>query len=425
MSLAIPAATADRRIWLRVGTLLDGNSNTPLRDAHIVYDAKQILHVGETSPSRHLLNAGQQQPDLNLPGSTLLPGLIDAHTHLFLEGGELDPEKRATYLKQSPDQLLALARPRLDKLLHFGIIAARDAGDKNGVGLALSRASASLDRPLMPYIDSPGAAIYHRGRYGSFMADPLEDFASPAECVAARVQAGADRIKLIPTGFIDFRKGAVASDPQMTTEEISAVVAAAKSHNKQTLAHASGDTGIDRVIDGGVDTIEHGFFLRDDQLARMRDSNIAWVPTFAPVQKQMDHADRMGHDDQVRSNLKRILDQHAATLVKAHQTGVTIISGSDAGSYAVPHGLGLLYELELLERAGLATIAVINAATGAAATRLAFKESFGQIQSGARSRFILTSYSPLATVRNLQKNKHVIFDGAVFETDKAPNPTGL
>jgi imidazolonepropionase-like amidohydrolase len=277
----------------------------------------------------------------------------------------------------------------------------------------------------MPYVDSPGAAIHHRGRYGSFMAEPLEDFATPHACVEARLRAGADRIKLIPTSIIDFKKGAVVSEPQMTTEEISALVAAAQSFGKQTLAHASGDTGIDHAIEGGVDTIEHGFFLRDDQLTRMRDRNIAWVPTFAPVQKQLDHADRMGHDPEVVSNLKRILDQHAATLVHACEKGVIILAGSDAGSYGVPHGLGLLYEMELIERAGLSPLAVIHSATGAPSSRLAFREKFGQIQPGFLPRFILTRHSPLETVANLRKPRLTIFDGAVFENNATLDPSGL
>ena len=268
----------------------------------------------------------------------------------------------------------------------------------------------------MPYVDSPGAAIHHRGRYGSFMAEPFEDCLTPRQCVEARVKAGADRIKLIPTGIINFKKGAVTSAPQMSAERVGEFVAAAKEFGKQTLAHASGDVGIDHVIDGGVDSIEHGFFVRDDQLARMRDKEIAWVPTFAPVQCQVDHADRMGWDAEIVGNLKKILDAHAKSLVKAHAMGVQVIAGADAGSYGVAHGLGLLYELELMQRAGLSPLAVINSATGAGSKRLAFKEKFGQIKPGFLSRFILTHHSPLEDVANLRKERMVVFDGAVFAT---------
>jgi len=422
---AIPSAINGRRVWLRVGTLLDGASNKPLHDAHIVYDERGILFVGESSPPANSLDSNQCALDLDLPDFTLLPGLIEAHAHSFLKGGELDAHRRAAWLKQTPEIQLRAARSRLEKLVRLGIVAVRDAGDKHGVGLAIGQLYRSEGRPLMPYVDSPGAAIHHRGRYGSLIAEPMENFASPRACVEARVKAGADRIKLIPTGIINFKQGKVTAEPQMTTEEVSQLVAAAKSFGKQTFAHASGDTGIDRAIDGPVDSIEHGYFVRADQLAKMRDRQIAWVPTFAPVQAQIDHARLPGWDDTVVSNLQKILDQHAASLVKAHEMGVRIIAGSDAGAWGVPHGLGLLNELELMERAGLSPTAVINAATGTGSNRLAFREKFGRIKPGYQSRFILTRHSPLESVSNLREQKFVVFEGEVFESHGSVDPTGL
>lgn len=421
----IPRATAQRRVWLRVGTLLDGGSTPPLRNAHIVYNRSGILFAGPDSPPRSLLGPTQKQPDCDLPDFTLLPGLIDAHTHLFLEGGELDPQKRTAHLEQPPEKLLHLAGQRLEKLVRLGITACRDAGDKDGVGLALSKLCAGEHRPLMPYIDSPGAAIHHRGRYGSFMAESFEDCHTPHQCVEMRVKAGAYRIKLIPTGIINFKKGAVTAEPQMTAEQIAQFVAAAISFGRQTLAHASGDAGIEHAINGGVDTIEHGFFVRDDQLAKMRDRHIAWVPTFAPVQKQVDHADRIGWDAKILTNLNKILDQHSESLVKAHAMGVRIIAGSDAGSYGVAHGLGFLDELEFMERAGLAPLAIIHAATGASSDRLAFREKFGWIKPGYLSRFILTRHSPLDGIANLRNHRFIIFDGEIYETNGREDIAGL
>ena len=425
--IAIPRATRERTVWLRVGTLLDGESTTPARDAHIVYDATVIRFIdrGGATPPREFLRDGQTAPDAELADFTLLPGLIEAHAHLFLEGGELNLDKRAAYIKQTPAELLAAARARLEKIVRLGVIAVRDAGDKDGVGLALSKLYTSGDRPLMPYLDSPGAAIHHRGRYGSFMGEPLESFPSPHACVEDRVRAGADRIKLIPTGIINFKQGAVTTAPQMDTAEVSALVAAAKSFGKQTFAHASGDAGIEHVVEGGADSVEHGFFIRDDQLARMRDRSIAWVPTFTPVQKQVDHADLMGWDAAIVANLQRILDQHAASLSRAHALGVQIIAGSDAGSVGVAHATGFLHELELMERAGLPSLAVINSATGNSARRLGFKENFGRIRAGDLSRFILTRHSPLATVANLRKPKVVIFDGISLDVIDEVDVTGL
>jgi imidazolonepropionase-like amidohydrolase len=108
----IPRATGERRVWLRVGALLDGSCAPPLRNAHVVYYKDGILYAGTDSPPRSKLNPGQSEPDCNLPEFTLLPGLIDAHTHFFLEGGELDADTRTAYLKQAPQKLLDLARQR-------------------------------------------------------------------------------------------------------------------------------------------------------------------------------------------------------------------------------------------------------------------------------------------------------------------------
>ncbi len=423
--MRIPAATRDRRIWLRVGVLLDGTSTQPRKNAHVVYSKDEILFAGEDLPPVEFIQPGQQTPDLDLAEYTLLPGLVDAHTHMFLEGGELDLGERTAYQKQKPEELLRLARARLEKLLRLGVIGVRDAGDKHGVGLTLSRLCESADRPLMSYVDSPGAAIHRHGRYGGFIGGPMEEFVSARECVESRVKAGADRIKLIATGVINFKKGAVTSEPQLTTNEIRELVVAAKSLGKQTLAHASGDDGIEHAIEGGVDSVEHGFFVREDQLAKMRDRQIAWVPTFAPVQEQLNHADVFGWDEREVGNLRRILDRHAESLIKAHGMGVQVIAGSDAGSSGVAHGLGLLYELELMERAGLSAIAVVNSATGAGSRRLAFKEKFGEIKPGHRSRFILTRHSPLEGVSNLKESKFVIFDGEVLESGEGVNGEGL
>jgi imidazolonepropionase-like amidohydrolase len=422
-----PSTALGKSVWLRVGTLLDGSSMVPMGDAHVVYNASGIQFVGTggRTPPRDLVRAGQEKPDVDAPDCTLLPGLIEAHAHLFLEGGELELGKRAAYIKQTPAELLAAARDRLGKLVRLGIAGVRDAGDRDGVGLALSKLCAGPVRPLMPYVESPGAAIHHRGRYGSFMGDPLEDYASPHACVEARVKAGADRIKLIPTGIINFKKGLVTTEPQMTTDEITQLVAAAKSFGRQTFAHASGDIGIDRVIDGGVDSIEHGFFMRGDQVARICKQRTAWVPTFAPVQEQVDHAELMGWDAEIVGNLQRILERHAASVVMAHQMGALIVAGSDAGSVGVAHGLGLFCEMELMERAGMPSIAVINAATGVGSGRFAYREKLGRIKAGYLSRFILTQHSPVETVSNLRRPRWVVFDGEVFAAGETVEDKGL
>jgi len=414
--LELPKAQYHKNIWLQVGSLIDGKSSAPVKDAHIVYNAASLIYAGKDKPASDLLS-GQKKPDAHLPSYTLLPGLTDAHAHLFLEGGELGFKERKAYLQKSSNELSDLARDRLQKLIQTGIIAVRDAGDKNGVGLALSKLYKSDSKPLMPYIDSPGAAIHHKGQYGTFMSDPIENYGSLQDVVKFRIRHGVDRIKIIASGIIDFKTGSVNSKPQMSVVEIAEIGRVCKETGLQTFAHATGADGIENVIAGGVDSVEHGFFIGNDQLAKMRDRNIAWVPTFTPVYLQVEHKDIMGWDDTIVSNLRRILDQHASSLLKAYDLGVKIIAGSDAGSYGAAHGNGLLLEMEIMEKASMSALAVINAATGIGAMRLGYKDKFGIIKAGYKSRFMLTKYDPLNTVSNLRKEKHIVFDDHVYHVN--------
>ena len=412
-------------VWLQVGRMFGGTDHTVIPDAHIVYDSDGIRHAGVETPSRDLIRMGQEKPDLHLPNHTILPGLTDAHTHLFLAGGETDPAKRSAHLKLSAEEQLTLAQPRLKRLVALGITAVREAGDKANVGLALQSRYTSGQRGLMPYVDAPGAAINHQKRYGSFMARPTEEYNSPAATVAARIADGAHRIKLLATGIINFEKGAVTAKPQMPAEELTDFVRAAREHGKQTMVHCSGHDGVANCIEAGVDTIEHGYFIDDDQLTRIRDADMVWVPTFAPVQFQVDHPGHIGWSDQVCTHLQRIIDAHSRSLVKALELGVRVVAGSDAGSHGVAHGWGFIRELELMQIAGISAKQVLHTATGAGRERMDYAERFGALQAGYKSRFILTTHDVLNNVSHLRRAKIVVFDDTTVSTGDDESQPGL
>jgi len=415
----IARLSKERPVRLRIGRLIDGVSDHPQRNVDVVFDTKQILAVGEA--------ARDEDPDAVLPNSTLLPCLIEAHAHLFLDGAPINFQQRETYLKESPPWMFDRARARWPKILSHGVGAVRDAGDKYGVGLALAAEAKWYVGNLAatPFIDSPGPAIYHRGRYGAFMGEPIENHETPAACVAARVAEGADRIKLLVSGIINFKVGQVTTPPQMSIEEVREIVAAARQHGRQTFAHASGTDGVEHSIEGGVNTVEHGFFITEEQLKKMRDRQIGWVPTFAPVQLQIDRAKDLGWSDEIVGHLTRIIESHQKMLRRAHELGVTIVAGSDAGSCGVPHALGLLQEMHQMEQAGLPPMAVLKSATGTSAATLAFPEKIGRIAPGYRSRFILTRHDPLESVASLQKDKTIFFDGQSIRGDLKLDAEGL
>ncbi len=185
----LAAKTDERRVWLRVGTLLDGVSTLPLHNAHVVYDGKVILFAGEDSPPRNLVRTGQSEPDHDLPQYTLLPGLTDAHTHFSWKAAS----SMRTSVWISKAESCGVAGPCEAAAGEAGV--ARDhcrarCGRQGWRGPGAEQAFASGERPIMPYIDSPGAAIHHRGRYGAFMAEPLEDCLTARQCVEMRVKPG-------------------------------------------------------------------------------------------------------------------------------------------------------------------------------------------------------------------------------------------
>ena len=260
--------TSNPMRWIVVGQLLDAKNKRVLKNAHLIYNKVRILYVGVEAPADSILN-GRTTPDLSLPEYTALPGLIEGHSHTFLEGAELDVEKRANYQKSDSDTLYQKTEKRIHTLGHLGIIAMRDGGDKDHVGLRLSKLTANGDGPpFTAQVFSPGAGIYRQGRYGAFFGRPLEDYPNIESCVQACVEEGTDHIKIVPTGIINFSKGLVVAKPQFSVEEIQQFKNAARSHHKHLMAHASGDVGVSYAIDGGVDTIEHGFFITDDQLKK-------------------------------------------------------------------------------------------------------------------------------------------------------------
>lgn len=414
-SLLATSAACPRR-WLVVGKLLDTRHRRVLAKAHLVYDAKQILHCGEAPPGADLV-AGLTP--LQLPEFTALPGLIDGHTHVTFGGGELDAAKRTAYQKQDAETLRRLAEQRIQIVGQLGVAAIRDGGDKDGVGLALSRLTAGTEAPgFSARVFSPGAGIHRRGRYGAFFSRPVEDYADFDACVQGRAEEGADHIKIVPTGIINFAQGAVVAPPQFQTAEVAQFKSAAGARGKQLMAHASGALGIDAAIEGGADSIEHGYFITDEQLAKLRDRGTAWLPTFVPVQEQLEHADVMGWDAAVRDNLRRILENHARSLQRALTLGVNVLVGSDAGSCGVAHAEGLLREMELMQAAGMSALEVLCQATFGNQRSLPVQAGLGWFEAGRLSRFMLTEHDPLESVAALQRPRYVVFDGQVSETAK-------
>ena len=177
------------------------------------------------------------------------------------------------------------------------------------------------------------------------------------------------------------------------------------------MAHASGALGVGNAIEGGVDTVEHGFFITDEQLAKMRDNAISWLPTLTPVQEQVEHAATIGWEGAALDNLHRILENHACSIQKALAMGINVLVGSDAGSCGVAHGTGLIREMELLEAAGMPTLDILCQVTYGNHRALTNRQPFGSLEENFMPRLIVSKNNLLETVKNLYLERLILFDG--------------
>ncbi len=296
-----------------------------------------------------------------LETSFLMPGLVDAHVHVFLDGAELNFKARSDYQKSDFEIMMATARSNISKTVKAGITLSRDAGDKFGVNHAI-RNELLNDNDIPLTIRSSGIGIKKPKRYGGFIARDLVDIGQ-ADTIVEEIARDSNDLKIILTGIIDFKAGEVKGDPQFTLEELSALVDISHAKGMQTFAHCSGLAGLELAIKARVDSIEHGFFMNKEILEKMAEHQIAWVPTFSPVYFQWKYPEYAGWDENTVENLRRIIDSHYQHVKIAQALGVLLVAGSDAGSYGVDHGRALIDELLHFLAAGLSLEEALTSAT--------------------------------------------------------------
>jgi len=334
----------------------------------------------------------------------LLPGLVDAHVHLFLDGAPTDSAVRAQHLRQDRDSLLLAGRTSARRALSWGVTLVRDAGDRHGINNQIRDEARPADSSLAGVL-SGGIAIKRPRRYGSFMATDVDDADSLWNAITGLAVAN-DEVKLILTGIIDFVAGAVTDEPQFSLEEVKLAVTTARRLGRRTFAHCSGRQGLLIAARAGVGSIEHGFFMDREILTIMADHRVAWTPTFSPVHFQWAHPEAAGWSPDTVGNLRRLLDNHAEHLRLARELGVTLLLGTDAGSMGVEHGRAVHQEIERYLEAGLPMTAALQAATANA--RRHFGDPYPILARGAPFDAVLLDGNPLQDPAALAHPRRVV-----------------
>jgi len=402
---------------IRAGTLIDGRSDAPKRDQVIVIRGNRIESVGDA--------AGARIPDgasvIDLSHATVLPGLIDSHTHIFLQGE--DPAQGgydANILRYPLAYRAARATVSARRALEQGFTTLRDVETEGAgygdVGIKMAINEGYIPGPRM-FVAT--RAISTTGGY------PLEGYApelvmpkgvqivdGPVEArKAAREQLdhGADWIKVYMTHRSWLSKnGELVSQPTLTLEELGAIVDETHGWGRKVACHAYGGIGLQRALDGGCDSIEHGLDLSDAQIAQMLKQGTWYCPTIAVYYGDWAPADTpAGQRDRKRAEL------HAVSFKKALKAGVKIVFGTDMGG--IPWTEPIAQEFSRMTELGMAPMDAIKSATTRAADMLEMQGQIGVVAPGAYADVIAVDGDPLQNIKILENVQFVMKDGKVFK----------
>jgi len=389
-------------IIVRAGRVFDGRGLIREKNVDIMISGGVIREVrtfaGEAPP-----DPGEGVEVLDLPEFTVLPGLVDCHVHLALDGKDFS---RSLELWARKDLLEERIKSDLALTLSMGIVAVRDGGDRENIALAARDELAQGNTPGLRILAS-GAALGRRGKYGSFLGPGLDGESIP-EAVENLARLGVDQVKVLLSGVVSFKNYRRVGPIQFSGDDLAGIVRSARGLGIRVMAHASSDEAVRMAVRAGVDSLEHGYFISEDSLEAMAGAGIFWVPTLAPVANQVrgSLADRYSPGE--REVIERTFRRQQRMVKKASDLGVPIGVGTDAGATGVLHGRGLLDEITLLEEAGLSREEILRAATSGGASVLGLEKEMGMVRPGMRPYLIAVRGNPLEDLSHLANLEYMI-----------------
>jgi imidazolonepropionase-like amidohydrolase len=400
--------------------LIDTAAGKLLGETTIVIDGERIKEVRSGRSDV----AGAQSTELK---GTCLPGLIDSHTHLTFQ---TSPTLYSDQFRWNDADYAIRSTVYARRTLDAGFTTVRNVADHDYDSVSLRNAINAGIVPG-PRIFTAGTAIGSTGGH----ADPTDGYrhdlaGNPGpkdgiingvedawKAVREHYKDGADLIKIMPSGGVLDESNSV-DNAQLTLEEIKAIVAAAHDYGFTVAAHAHGAEAIRRAVIGGVDSIEHGTFLNDEDMKLMKEHGTWLVPTIIAGKYVQEMAEKPGYyPARIAEKAKIVGPIIQATAGKAYKAGVRIAFGTDAAVY--PHGMNAREFVYMVE-AGMPPMFVIQAATTHAAQLLKHEKDLGSIAAGKFADVIAVDGNPLDDVAVLQHVGFVMKGGKVYKVDGKP-----
>ena len=404
---------------IRAGVLIDGKSDRPRRDQVVVVRGNHIESISDAAAAK--VPAGATTIDLS--HATVLPGLIDSHTHIFLQGE--DPAQGgydANILKYPLALRAARATVAARRALEQGFTTLRDV-ETEGAGYGDVGIKEAIEGGYIPgpRLFVATRAISTTGGYNLEGYAPELDMPKGAQIIDGPVEArkaareqldhGADWIKVYMTHRSWVGKhGELVSQPTLTVEELKAIVDEAHGWGKKVACHAYNGIGLQRALDGGCDSIEHGLEITDVQIAQMVKQGTWYCATLAPYYHDWAPADTPnGQRDRKR------VSEHGVSFNKALKAGVKIVFGTDMGG--IPWTEAMAQEFPRMAEFGMAPMEIIKSATSRPAEMLDMTGQVGVVAPGAYADIVAVNGDPLRDINALGAVTFVMKDGGVFRNE--------
>jgi imidazolonepropionase-like amidohydrolase len=404
-------APAPRKLAVKAARLIDGTGAAPITNAVVLIEGDRITAVG----SGLAIPRGTEVIDLG--GATLMPGLIDMHTHVTSQPGDFYED----IFRKSPVDNAVTAHLYARRTLDAGFTTIRNAGAPEYVDIAL-RNAITRGEVAGPRIVAATSAIGATGGHGdlngmspylriegvSGIADGVDAI---RKLVRTQVKYGADVIKMIATAGVLSEEESVGA-PQYSAEEMTAMVEEAAMWGRRVMAHAHGAEGIKRAIRAGVASVEHASFIDDEGIALAKQKGTFLVMDVYNDDYILAEYAKLGYPEKIIAKERLVGRTQRENFRKALQAGAKMAFGTDAGVY--PHGWNAKQFGTMVEW-GMTPMQAIVSATSSAAELLGQKDKVGTIAAGRWADLVATAGNPLDNVRELEKVQFVLKGGVVFK----------